>query len=289
MQALIRAYFEPLPHSIDLFELPDDCNPKDINEKIQSFQPDKIIAVGGDGTVKLAAQCSMKVQLPLGILPAGSANGMAKELGIPADPDKAMEILVSGECQKIHLVDVNGELCIHLSDIGFNAFVIKKFDGYQKRGMWSYVKATWQVLRSHSYLQVELKVDGETKQKKAAMIVIANATRYGTGAVINPNGSLTDDMFEIIVIKKISFKEILKMMITHQPYDPVKTEVYQTGFIQITSKRKAHFQVDGEYLGKINKLKASIMPSALEMIVPAKVAMDLQQKTGAEASTEMHS
>ncbi len=57
---------------------------------------------------------------------------------------------------------------------------------------------------------------------QAAMIVIANATRYGTGALINPNGSLEDALFEVIVVKKISLSQLFKMMVTHQPYNTLK-------------------------------------------------------------------
>ncbi len=267
---LIQDYFEPTGHTAEIFDLPDSCDPKDIQQKIEEVKPDRVIAVGGDGTVKLAAECCLKAHIPLCILPAGSANGMAKELGVPTDAKKAMDVISQGVVKKIHLTEVNGELCIHLADMGFNAFVIKKFETYNARGMWGYVKAAWSVLRTHARMQVQIKCDGELKQKSAAMIVIANATRYGTGALINPDGTLEDELFEIIVVKRISFKEIFKMVVTHQPYNPAKTEVYQTGFVHITSKKKAHFQVDGEYLGKVNEVKATIVPEALEMIVPAE-------------------
>ena len=104
------------------------------------------------------------------------------------------------------------------------------------------------------------------------MVVIANATKYGGGALINPDGKLDDDLFEVIVVKKVSFAEIFKMMVTHSSYDPTKTEVYQTRVLQIRSRVKAHFQVDGEYLGKIKDINAEIIPAALQVIVPEAVA-----------------
>ena len=95
------------------------------------------------------------------------------------------------------------------------------------------------------------------------MIVLANATRYGSGAVINPAGRLDDDLFEVVIIKKVSFSEIFKMMVTHRPYDKDKTELYQAKSVAIESKKEAHFQVDGEYLGKVKTVQVEIIVGAL--------------------------
>jgi YegS/Rv2252/BmrU family lipid kinase len=227
-----------------------------------------VIAVGGDGTVKLAAQCLLNSIIPLGILPAGSANGMAKELNIPINITKALDVAVNGGTKKIHLVKINNELCIHLSDIGFNAFVVKKFEADHGRGMWGYIKAFWKVLWKRPVMQVKIHTDKEWVKRNAAMIVIANATKYGTGALINPNGKLDDEVFEIIVVKKVSVKEIFQMMFTHTPYDKRKIELFQTRSLHMQSRRRAHFQVDGEYLGKVNNIDATILPNALEVIIP---------------------
>ncbi|MEO6729875.1 MAG: diacylglycerol kinase family protein [Ferruginibacter sp.] len=268
-QKLIQNYFEGKRPVISLLNLDDSCSPKDVDDRIESFMPDRIFAVGGDGTVKLVAGCLLNRNIPMGIIPAGSANGMAKELGIPADTIKALEIAENGATKSIHLVKINNELCIHLGDIGFNAFVIKKFETGAGRGMWGYLKAAWKVLWEHAKMQVEIKMDGKFVKKRAAMVVIANASKYGSGALINPDGKLDDDVFEVIVVKKISLAEIYKMMVTHLAYDPAKTEVYQTKSLQVKSRVKAHFQVDGEYLGKINNIKATIIPNALQVIVPS--------------------
>ena len=268
---LIVVFFKDKPVHTELLQLDEACSPQLIKDTIQSYKPDRVMAVGGDGTVKLVATCLINTQTPLGIIPAGSANGMAKELGIPADIDQALELAISGVIVNIHLVKINDELCIHLSDIGFNAFVIKKFQTGARRGMWGYLKAAWKVLWEHSKMQVEIKVDGQVIKKMAAMVVVANATRYGSGALINPGGKLDDDVFEVVIIKKISLAEIYKMMVTHISYDPEKTELHQAKFLHIKSKRSAHFQVDGEYLGKVNEITASIIPGALKIIIPSKL------------------
>ncbi len=132
--------------------------------------------------------------------------------------------------------------------------------------MFGYVKAAWKVLWKHSVMQAIIKIDNNYIKRDAAMIVIANATRYGSGAVINPLGRLDDDLFEVVIIKKVSFSEIFKMMFSHRPYDKTKTELYQAQSLQIFSKKKAHFQIDGEYEGKINKIEASILAKAIFII-----------------------
>lgn len=96
----IQKYFEALPHHIDLYELAADCSPKNISDKIAENRPDKVVAVGGDGTIKLVAEQLLKAIIPLGIIPAGSANGMAKELGIATDINKALDIILNGEIKK---------------------------------------------------------------------------------------------------------------------------------------------------------------------------------------------
>lgn len=268
--AVIRKYFTSSPHGIELFDLPDPCSPEKIKQKIDEYQPGRVIAVGGDGTVKLVAQCLQYTGIPLGILPAGSANGMAKELNIPENIAQALDISVNGGTEKIHMISINGQLCIHLSDIGFNAFVVKKFETGNRRGMAGYLKASWKVLWNKPMMQLEIKTDTTVLKKEAAMIVLANATKYGTGALINPDGKLNDGVFEVVVVKKISLKEIFKMMVSHTPYDPAKTEVLQTSSLMINSTRKVHFQVDGEYLGKVHEIKASLLQDSLDVIVPDK-------------------
>jgi diacylglycerol kinase (ATP) len=265
----ILQYFDNKPFSIFIYKLSNPCTAVQIQEQIKKHTPNRIIAVGGDGTLKLVTESVLNSDLPVGVLPAGSANGMAKELGIPTDTEKALEIITQGNTKKIDLIRINKELCIHLSDIGFNAFVVKTFETFNKRGMWSYIKAAFRVLLRHRYMEVTIAGDNQVVKRNAAMVVIANATKYGTGAVINPNGKLDDGLFEIIVIKKISFGEIIKMMITHKDFDPRKTELFTTSGVDMRSKHHVHFQVDGEYLGKIYSLKAECLPGVLQVIVPA--------------------
>lgn len=265
---LIADYFKPLNHSIEIFVLPKEYIKYLIIQKIIEFSPQKVVAVGGDGTVKMVAECLLQTKIVLGILPAGSANGLAKELGINENPKDALDVLVNGVFKKIHAININGHLCIHLSDIGLNAFAIKMFEKQSRRGMWGYFLASLKALWKSQTMKVSLQMDDKTVDLKAAIVVMANATKYGSGAAINPIGKLDDDLFEVVAVKKISFLELFKMAVSHAPFDEEKTEVFQTKTLSVKTTKNVHFQVDGEYLGKLKEVNASLLKDALEIIVP---------------------
>jgi len=272
----IENWAQGKPFRISFFEIPDNCLPAQIRLEADRLAAHRVVAIGGDGTLKLVAEALTGTTIPLGIIPAGSANGLAKELNIPTDIKAALDVVIHGEIRKIHMVRVNGELCVHLSDIGLNAFMVKRFNSLDHRGMWAYMKAAWQVFGSRYRMQIEMQLNGKKVNLKAFMIVIANGTRYGTGAIINPIGTLDDDLFELIVIKQISIWEVFKTWISHRPYHPKMTAVYQTNSVEIKLSRAAHFQVDGEYIGKVNAIQAGLIPHALEVMVPNKMPEAVQ-------------
>ena len=136
------------------------------------------------------------------------------------------------------------------------------------RGMWGYLMASIKVLWQNPLMNIRMKIHGKIIKVKAKMIVIANATKYGSGAIINPIGKLDDNLFEVIIMKKISFSEMFKMVVSHKPYDSEKTEVFQTNELSIKSIRRVHFQIDGEYLGKVKEVTAVIIPHCLDVVVP---------------------
>jgi diacylglycerol kinase (ATP) len=264
----ITNYFSVLNHTIQMYVLTKSCNVQTIKDKIDLFKPHQVVAVGGDGTIKLVAECLIHTNMLLGILPAGSANGLARELGIPENPQKAMDVLVESYSKKIHITMINSHLCIHLSDIGLNAYAMKKFKRQNTRGMWGYFIASLRVLLFNPIMQITMQIDDKIIKIKAEMIVIANATKYGTGALINPIGQLDDDVFEVIVIKQISFLEVFKMVFSHDSFDKDKTEIFQTKQLSMRSSKRVHFQVDGEYLGKIKAVNAVLVPRVLNIICP---------------------
>jgi len=272
-KTVISDFFKSLEHTFEIYQLTKNCNPEQIKTAIDQSKAERVIAVGGDGTLKLVADLLKGTKIPIGIIPAGSANGMAKELGIPLNIDEALALTINGETKEIHAVIVNGELCIHLSDIGFNAYIVKKFDDLPQRGMWGYAKALWKAIWSHHKMEVEFTIGAEEIRSEAAMVVIANATMYGTGVKINPDGKLDDDVFEVILVKKYSFLEIIKIRFTNLPFNPEKIESFPTKKLLINTKNKVHFQVDGEYIGKVNTIKAELLPAAITVIINSEQHM----------------
>ena len=101
------------------------------------------------------------------------------------------------------------------------------------------------------------------------MVVLANASKYGTGALINPGGNLFDGLFEVVVVRKLALSEFVKMFFKFKRLDPKKVEIFQTRSVAISTSHKVHFQIDGEYIGRIDHLTANILPMKLKLILPS--------------------
>jgi YegS/Rv2252/BmrU family lipid kinase len=267
----IRNYFKISPHQMEFFLLTGESDESSIAHHINSVKPDRVVTVGGDGTVKMVAELLQDKEISMGIIPAGSANGMAKELSIPTEIFAALEVAVNGHPTAIDIIRINDEeICIHLSDIGLNAMLVKYFESSEKRGMWGYGQAVFRVLYKKQKMYVTIKTDEGTIKRKAYMVVLANARKYGTGGNINPEGDVTDGFFEVVIMRKINLFEILKGIMTNKPFRPEKIEVIKTKSVELSTLKRAYFQVDGEYRGKIRDLKAEIVPHAITVMLPAE-------------------
>ncbi|MGZ5135762.1 MAG: diacylglycerol/lipid kinase family protein, partial [Flavitalea sp.] len=85
---------------------------------------------------------------------------------------------------------------------------------------------------------------------------------------INPEGNLYDGIFEVVIIRQFSIREIFKMFVEFLPLNPKKTEIISATSVMINTRGKVHFQIDGEYLGKVNQVEAAIEPASLQLLVP---------------------
>lgn len=267
---LIRNFFNERTETIEICRFDGPASAQELKKTIRHWHPDRVVAVGGDGTVKAVAEQLLHTRIPMGIIPAGSANGMAAELDIPTGFEQAMTVILEGKVQVIDAIRINQqEICIHLGDLGLNALLVKNFEQGGTRGKLGYALSSFKTLWQRQSLKVQIRNAQVSLSRVAFMIVLANARRYGTGVSINPDGNLSDGLFEVVIIRRLSLWELLKMIRQFRPFDPRKTEVIQADQVTIMTRRKAHFQVDGEYLGKVNAVKAEIMAKALHVLTPA--------------------
>lgn len=264
-QNLIHTFFQDKPYHIHYFNI-HTARKKGLSlqQAVHELQPDGVVAVGGDGTVRAVASVLVDTGIPLGILPVGSANGMARELSLPLTLPEALEVIVQRNTQQIDVVRVDrDQYCVHLGDIGLNALMVKYFEKSGIRGQIGYARVALKTLYYRQLLDITIDNGKEKLERQAFMVVFGNARQYGTGAFINPDGDLSDGIFEVVLIKQLSVLELLKMLFRHRPFDPRKTEIIPAQHITIHTKRKAHFQLDGEYLGKVYRVNADIMHRAL--------------------------
>jgi len=265
----IRDYFRDSPHRFEIYNTNGENDKESLRYWINTWAPDKVVAVGGDGTLKLAAEVLLHSDIPLAVFPAGSANGMAREIGMPADLGECLKVLFEGEAKRTDIIRINEEhICLHLSDIGMNAQLVKYFEENDVRGKIGYAREVFKVLWRKRLMYVTLEKGSMKFQRNAFMVVMANASMYGTGAKINPIGNLHDGLFEVVVLRKLSILELFKMLFLNRPFNPEKTELFQADSLTLEVRKRAYFQIDGEYMGKTNKVTAKIEKQSLLLIFP---------------------
>jgi diacylglycerol kinase (ATP) len=265
----IAEYFKEGPHSYEWYEMTGEGDAGSMRYWIEHWQPDRVVAVGGDGTLKFVAQHLMHTGMPVAFLPAGSANGMAKELGLPTAIPEALRIAVEGKPIAMDVVCINGEhISLHLSDLGMNAQLVKYFEQSDRRGMWGYVREVLKVLQRKERIKLLLEIDGNQVEREVWMVVIANARLYGTGLAINPDGSLHDGRFEVVLLKQLSFFEIVKMALKNRRFNRKKVEIFSCEHARVKAESNVYFQVDGEYICECKELDCAVERGAVEMVVP---------------------
>lgn len=266
---VINDFFKDSGELFEMYILPHKFDSKQIKDHISKLQPEQVIAVGGDGTVTMLANILAGTEISLGILPGGSANGMAKELGIPVDATQALNIIKTGYVKRCDLIKINDkDYCLHLSDLGLNAQLIKYFDEGKLRGKLGYGMVVFKTLWYKQKMQVIVRTKDKEVKRYAFMVALANAKMYGTGAVINPGGIHDDGLFEVIIVKKLAFGALLRMLFKPGMFNPKNIEIIPCTSVEITTVRRAHFQIDGEYSGRLRSVTAVIHPGSVKMILP---------------------
>ncbi|MBT1703834.1 diacylglycerol/lipid kinase family protein [Chryseosolibacter indicus] len=238
---------------------------------IEKFGPDRVIVGGGDGTIRMVAENIIPYKLTLGILPLGSANGLATALGIASNPIQALEqIFQATNIRSMDMLRFNEEhLCIHVGDIGVNALLVKKYNESGERGMIGYAKNLLSSIQESPLLKTIIRTADGIITKEGYMMAFANAHMYGTGVHIS-EGSVSDGKFEICNVEKLALDAAIKAGLTILNVFIDKnmfSDVISCTEAEVEIDQKVPFQIDGEYMGMVDHLRIEALPGVIKLLV----------------------
>lgn len=159
-----------------------------------------VVAVGGDGTVNEVAQGIIGTSTPLGIIPMGSGNGLARELGISMNVLKSAKTLTEGKKQQIDVCRIINQRFLCTAGIGFDAQVADKMSKAKTRGFLQYIQLTVQESISFKPFNIKMLVDDILIEKQVFLVTFANASQFGNNARIAPDASMTDGLIDVVVV-----------------------------------------------------------------------------------------
>ncbi|WP_291104855.1 MULTISPECIES: diacylglycerol/lipid kinase family protein [unclassified Flavobacterium] len=233
------------------------------------YKPERIIIVGGDGTIKMVAEAMEDKDVILGILPAGSSNGLAVDLDLMRTLEENLEIAFYGDYIKLDTIDINGKKCYHLSDLGLNAELVKNYEKSDVRGKWGYLlQALNTLIDSGEPFTATVTANNQTIKSEARMIVIANSKKYGTGVTINPNGVMNDGKFELVILRNLDLVVFGKIITGNIPINSEAIQIISTDKATIKTNFPVSFQIDGEYCGVESELEIKISPNKVKVAIP---------------------
>ncbi|WP_194765831.1 diacylglycerol/lipid kinase family protein [Tamlana sp. I1] len=246
-----------------------------LEKALQDFKPDKVVSVGGDGTTLFTAVGVKNTNIPMGIVPLGSANGMAVELGVAQKPLEALkDILMSHISGDLDMLVVNGEhYSIHMGDVGINAKIVKAFENDEKRGMVTYAKYFIEELNNVQPFKMKVDCNGETLDAEGVMLGICNSRKYGTGVPLNVNGNPMDGVFEIVLIEKINANMLIKAGLSsfnEKFSDSQNQTTISTTHAKIAFDEPKVLQLDGEVIGDFKSLEIELLKGAVKLITTKK-------------------
>ena len=232
-----------------------------------------IVAWGGDGTVNEVASTMAFRNAALAIVPSGSGNGLARDLGVPLDPDRAFAIATGGRDRCIDAGELDGRLFFNIAGIGLDARVAHRFaaGGLLRRGFLRYLEITALELFTHEAEDHTIVTDGTSIRVRVLLIAIANSRQYGNGAIIAPDARLDDGLLDVVVISDRSALKAMfqapRLFSGHIARVPGVT-MRPAAEIEVTSAKPVLYHVDGEpYVGAAS-IAARPRSRALRVKVP---------------------
>lgn len=233
-----------------------------------------VLAMGGDGTVNEVAQGLVHSNVTMAIMPNGSGNGLARHLGIPLKFPAMLELLNSTQHIAMDTMLVNNHLSVNVSGIGFDGHVAGLFGKNGKRGLIGYSKLVIQEFFKFKEFSTTLILDGQSINRDAFIIALANSSQFGNNAKVSPFASVCDQRIDVCFIKKVPLTQALsfaRKMFTGSINKSSFVEIIQAQEILIHYPRPMPFHIDGESMDSANDFSIKIQPGSLKMLVPAHV------------------
>lgn len=233
-----------------------------------------VVAIGGDGTINEIARTLLSTRVPLGIIPKGSANGFAREFGIPLNPRKACEKLLHAQELSIDVGKINGEYFFSVAGLGFDAQVGYAYNQGQKggrRGRLPYFTAGIREYFSYLPCAMNLSFDGHERRLTPFLVAIANSKQYGIGARIAPKAVVNDGFLTLAIVHQAPWYQHLWHLpkvftgnIDRAPF----VETVLTREVKIAPEKEVPYHIDGEIRFGGGLLVVTIEPGALTLKVP---------------------
>ncbi|MBT9392396.1 diacylglycerol kinase family lipid kinase [Hymenobacter sp. NST-14] len=277
LQTTIRQYCAERGRTASFFFTTGEQDLARLRAQVAAHPPDAVFAAGGDGTVSLVAEALSGTACPLGILPLGSGNGLAKDLGIPLVPEQALRLSWEHQIRRLDTLRVGGRFAAHLADMGFNARVVSRFNAGKVRGPAAYVRIATQEYAAYEPATYHIETDRETWTGPAFMLTMANANTFGSNVVINPDSKLDDGQFEICLIAPFPNAAAPGLLFrlytsTFDASDYTHRLRCHWARIKVAGADQVLVQLDGEPCYLPAPVAVEIRPGTLRVLVPAATA-----------------
>jgi len=255
-----------------------------IAHAIQSEGFTDIIIAGGDGTINQVVGALRYLELPFGIIPCGSGNGLARCAGLSTDPQEALDTIFSGSAMRTDGYTVNGNFACELTGLGFDGAVAHAYAQSATRGLNTYIRHAIKQFASAPSYRFIVRLFGQALSLDAYMITVANANQFGNKVTIAPYASLSDGLLDVIIVKKqhklpLLWRAYRQLSGQNQPLrgEDIVTSLsdkrnqqdihyWQVSAIEIENLDDAMIHVDGEATSRVEKAKIEIAPSVFRLI-----------------------
>lgn len=272
IEALIRDACAHLEHEIVACGRKEDLD--EIVAKAERDGVDVVYAVGGDGTVHETAKRLIGRELALGVVPTGSGNGFARQLGLPMNLRASMQSCRGGRIVTIDTARVNGLPFLATMGVGFDAAIAEAFANAGTRGLRTYVRVGLREFRRFRAEEYEISVDGARRTRRAFVVAVANAAHYGNNARIAPPASLQDGVLDVVIVDDISILQAVALLprLFRGTIDKSRhVTIVQGTHIEIRRPAPGPAQLDGEPVSLPERLSVEIVPRSLRVLVPDRV------------------